>query len=63
VSDDRHDSPEESETALDEVLREMSEAQQRPGDAGDPARRHRREGEAADAITPSTRAQEESEGG
>ncbi|MFE6338873.1 hypothetical protein ACFVOK_37620 [Streptomyces sp. NPDC057798] len=62
MSDDRRDSPAESETAMDEVLREVSEAQQRTGDTADPARRHRRTGEAADAITPNTRAQEESEG-
>ncbi|MEU6258368.1 hypothetical protein [Streptomyces sp. NPDC047043] len=59
MSDDRKHAEEEPRTALDEVLREIEDAERRPGD---PAGERRRKGEAADAITPNTRAQEESEG-
>ncbi|MGX1567217.1 hypothetical protein [Streptomyces sp. NPDC055506] len=47
------------ETALDEVLREIEDAENRTEDS--PGQRRRR-GEAGDAITPNERAQEESEG-
>lgn len=52
-SDDR------PETALEEVLREIEEAERRT-DASRDERRH--SGEAGEAITPNTRAQEESQG-
>ncbi|MER7482703.1 hypothetical protein ABTX60_34555 [Streptomyces sp. NPDC126510] len=56
-ADDQHGKP--TETALEEVLREVEDAENRTRDsAGE--RRHR--GEAGEAITPNTRAQEESEG-
>jgi len=48
-------------TALDEVLGEIEDAETRDPDPGHADKRHQR-GEAADAITPNTRAQEESEG-
>jgi hypothetical protein len=51
--DDRKD------TALEEVLREIEDAESR---AGGSAGRGRHEGEAGDAITPNAGAQEESEG-
>lgn len=47
------------DTALDEVLHEFEDAEKRVKDL-DGKRGHR--GEAADATTPNTRAQEESEG-
>ncbi|MFI6374147.1 hypothetical protein [Streptomyces sp. NPDC050546] len=47
------------ETALDEVLREIEDAENRTEDSPG-QRRHR--GEAGDAITPNEGAQEESEG-
>ncbi|MFI2425630.1 hypothetical protein ACH5A7_16250 [Streptomyces sp. NPDC018955] len=46
---------EKPETAAEEVLREVEEAERRPED---PAHR----GEAGDAVTPNTEAQEESRG-
>ena len=46
-------------TALEEVLQEAEDAEKRPQDS-DGKRGHR--GEAGEAITPNTRAQEESEG-
>lgn len=47
-------------TALEEVLREIEEAETR---ADDPeGERHQRKGEAADALTTNRRAQEESRG-
>jgi hypothetical protein len=55
-SDRTHEPP---ETALDEVLREMEDAGTHPRDSDE---RRRRRGEAGEAITPNTRAQEESEG-
>jgi hypothetical protein len=55
-NNDRTDGP---ETALEEVLREMEDAETRTRDSAE-QRRHR--GEASEAITPNTRAQEESEG-
>lgn len=52
---DEHRKP---ETAVEEVLREVEEAERRTEDSAE--RRHR--GEAGDAITPNTEAQEESRG-
>jgi hypothetical protein len=54
-------------TALEEVLGEIEDAEPRDPDPDPDDKRHRhdklwRGGEAADAITPNTRAQEESEG-
>ncbi|MFF6953093.1 hypothetical protein ACFZAD_31200 [Streptomyces iakyrus] len=54
---DQHGRP--PETALEEVLREVEDAENRTGDSAE-QRRHR--GEAGEAITPNARAQEESEG-
>ncbi|MEU7721966.1 hypothetical protein [Streptomyces tibetensis] len=56
-AEDQHGKP--AETALEEVLREVENAENRIGDSAE-ERRHR--GEAGDATTPNTRAQEESEG-
>ncbi|MFC9931428.1 hypothetical protein [Streptomyces sp. NPDC127190] len=50
--EDREERP---ETALEQVLREVEEAEKRDEEG-------RGGGEAADAITPNVRAQEESEG-
>ena len=47
------------DTALDEVLHEFEDAEKR---AQDSDRKRGHKGEAADAITPNARAQEESEG-
>ncbi|MFF7546119.1 hypothetical protein ACFZCU_21180 [Streptomyces canus] len=47
------------DTALDEVLHEFEDAEKR---VQDPDRKRGHRGEAADATTPNTRAQEESEG-
>ncbi|GAA2260981.1 MULTISPECIES: hypothetical protein [Streptomyces] len=55
--EDRQGKP--AETALEEVLREVEDAEKRARDSAE-ERRHR--GEAGDATTPNTRAQEESEG-
>ncbi|MER7487572.1 hypothetical protein ABTY20_17000 [Streptomyces sp. NPDC126497] len=52
------DDREKPGTALDEVLREVEEAERRTEDAG--GSHHR--GEASDAVTPNTEAQEESRG-
>ncbi|MFF7791036.1 hypothetical protein [Streptomyces sp. NPDC007991] len=58
--DDNHDSSDKKpETALEEVLREIEEAENRTEDSAE-QRRHR--GEAGEAITPNPRAQEESHG-
>lgn len=46
-------------TALEEVVHEAAEAEKR---TTEPDRRDKDRGEAADAITPNTRAQEESRG-
>jgi hypothetical protein len=61
VSQDKnHDgSDRKLETALEEVLREIENAENRTQDSAG-QRRHR--GEAGEAITPNTRAQEESQG-
>jgi hypothetical protein len=53
------DDREKPETALEEVLREVEEAELRGEDS--PGRRRHR-GEAGEAITPNTGAQEESRG-
>ncbi|MET9390513.1 hypothetical protein ABZY20_08885 [Streptomyces sp. NPDC006624] len=50
---------EQPETALEEVLREVEDAETRTTDS---AAQRRRRGEAGDAITPNTGAQERSEG-
>ncbi|WP_327721147.1 hypothetical protein OG381_41655 [Streptomyces sp. NBC_00490] len=47
------------ETALEEVLQEAEKAERRTSDSEE---QRRRRGEAGDAITPNTRAQEESTG-
>ncbi|MFE4052503.1 hypothetical protein [Streptomyces sp. YIM B13518] len=52
------DEREKPETAVEEVLREVADAERRTEDS---AGRHHR-GEAADATTPNTEAQEESRG-
>ncbi|MGA4899120.1 hypothetical protein ACPCAJ_14790 [Streptomyces griseoincarnatus] len=55
-----HDeTPKPSESALDEVLREVEEAERRTQESDEDRRRH---GEAGEAITPNTQAQEESKG-
>ncbi|MFI0503999.1 hypothetical protein ACH3WN_14245 [Streptomyces albogriseolus] len=53
------DTPKQSESALEEVLREVEEAERRTRES-DEDRRHR--GEAGEAVTPNTQAQEESSG-
>jgi hypothetical protein len=53
---DDHEKP---EAAVEEVLREVEEAERRTEDSA--GRRHHR-GEASDAVTPNTEAQEESRG-
>lgn len=54
------DSSRRPETALEEILREVEEAQSRVTDDERDERRPR--GEAAEAITPNARAEEESQG-
>ncbi|WP_328350218.1 hypothetical protein OG800_04660 [Streptomyces sp. NBC_00445] len=54
-----HRPDDQPERAVDEVLREIREAEHRVEDSE--RRRHRR-GEAGEAITPNTQAQEESQG-
>ncbi|GAA3494880.1 hypothetical protein GCM10019016_019800 [Streptomyces prasinosporus] len=54
-----HDDRKEPETAVEEVLREVEEAERRTREDS-AGRRHR--GEAGEAITPNTGAQEESRG-
>lgn len=49
----------EPDTALEEVLREFEDAGTRPQD---PDEKRGHEGEAGEAVTPNTRAQEESGG-
>ncbi|WP_328407808.1 hypothetical protein OG542_02630 [Streptomyces violaceus] len=58
-NNNRDASDKQPETALEEVLREIEDAENR---AEDPAEQRRHRGEAGDAITPNERAQEESEG-
>ncbi|MFI7407115.1 hypothetical protein ACIBU0_00310 [Streptomyces sp. NPDC049627] len=55
--DKRH--RQEPRTAAEEVLREFADAEHRTRDT---AEQRERRGEAGEAITPNTRAQEESEG-
>ncbi|CAL9657694.1 hypothetical protein [Streptomyces griseomycini] len=55
-----HDDRKEPRTAVEEVLREVEEAERRAGE--DPAGRRRHRGEAGEAVTPNTEAQEESRG-
>ncbi|MGW2635915.1 hypothetical protein [Streptomyces sp. NPDC001348] len=50
---------EHPKTALEEVLHEADRAEKR---TTDPARAEEHRGEAGDAITPNTRAQEDSQG-
>ena len=57
MSDDDRHTHERPETALEEVLREIADAEKDVTDEERPPR-----GEAAEAITPNTRAQEESRG-
>ena len=55
-----HDeTPKHTESAVEEVLREVEEAERRTEES-DEDRHH--EGEAGDTITPNTEAQEEAEG-
>ncbi|MEG8277444.1 hypothetical protein [Streptomyces sp. AHA2] len=56
---DRDSSGEKPETAFEEVMSEIEDAETRTRDTA-AERRHR--GEAGEAITPNARAQEESEG-
>ncbi|MCT9142327.1 hypothetical protein [Streptomyces violarus] len=58
-NNNRDASDKQPETALEEVLREIEDAESR---TEDPAEQRRHRGEAGDAITPNERAQEESEG-
>ncbi|MEU9356402.1 hypothetical protein AB0D65_36790 [Streptomyces griseoloalbus] len=55
---DEQDEREEPGTAVEEVLREVEEAERRAQDSAE----RRRRGEAGDAITPNTEAQEQSHG-
>ncbi|MEU3096717.1 hypothetical protein ABZ690_18470 [Streptomyces sp. NPDC006967] len=55
-----NDGREEPRTAAEEVLREAGEAGRRTRDDSADSRRHR--GEAGEAITPNTEAQEEAQG-
>lgn len=55
--EDQHGKP--PETALEEVLREVEDAENRTRDS---AEQRRRRGEAGEALTPHTGAQEQSEG-
>ncbi|MFJ8185660.1 hypothetical protein [Streptomyces sp. NPDC096105] len=60
MSEHEHDdTPKPSESALEEVLREVEEAERRTRDTDEDRRHH---GEAGDAVTPNVRAQEEAEG-
>ena len=59
MSDERKPREEQPETALEEVLKEMSDAAHRTDESAD---RRRRRGEAGEAITQNERDQEESEG-
>ncbi|MEQ8144953.1 hypothetical protein [Streptomyces sp. OP7] len=54
-----HDDTPKDESAVDEVLREVEEAERRTRDTEED-RRHR--GEAGEAVTPNTEAQEQAEG-
>ncbi|MEU9479078.1 hypothetical protein [Streptomyces sp. NPDC048191] len=54
--EDEKDRKEQFDTALEEVLREVEEAEKRDEDKTDDG------GEAGDAVTPNTGAQEQAEG-
>ncbi|MET9831072.1 hypothetical protein ABZ078_17615 [Streptomyces sp. NPDC006385] len=56
---DKKHTEEHPETAFEEVMEEIADAEHRTRDT---AEQRRRRGEAGEAITPNTRAQEESEG-
>ena len=58
MSDEKKNRPDRPETALEEVLHEVEEAERRTTVPGQGSQG----GEAAEAITPNTRAQEESRG-
>ncbi|MFJ8079169.1 hypothetical protein ACIQ6Y_00885 [Streptomyces sp. NPDC096205] len=60
MSDEDTRPEEQPETAREEVLREILDAERRVGEDDEEERRHR--GEAGEAITPNTEAQEESQG-
>jgi hypothetical protein len=57
--DDKHREEEQPETAFEEVLQEILDEERRVRDT---AEQRRHDGEAGEAITPNTRAQEQSEG-
>ncbi|MER5209815.1 hypothetical protein ABT063_04280 [Streptomyces sp. NPDC002838] len=57
MSHDRNRNDKQPETALEEVLREIEDAERRTGDSTE---QRRRRGEAGEAITPNTDAQEQS---
>ncbi|MDG9719477.1 hypothetical protein [Streptomyces sp. DH24] len=59
MTDDRKRSEEQPNTALEEVLAEVEEAERRTTETD---RQRRRRGEAGEAITPNTGAQEQSSG-
>ena len=59
MTDGKKQHKEHPETAFEEVIDEIADAERRTRDS---AEQRRRRGEAGDAITPNTRAQEESEG-
>jgi hypothetical protein len=59
VSDDSKQRTERPETAVEEALDEFADAEHRTRES---EKQRRRRGEAGEAITPNTRAQEESEG-
>lgn len=59
MSDDKKHTEEPAETAFEEVMAEIADAEHRTRDS---AGQRRRRGEAGEAITPNTRAQEESQG-
>jgi hypothetical protein len=60
MSDEDDRTEEKPETAREEVLREILDAERRVREDDEEERGHR--GEAGEAITPNTRAQEESQG-
>jgi hypothetical protein len=60
VPDRRNDPHDRPRTALEEVLTEIEDAETHADEPDDEGRSHR--GEAAEAITPNTRAEEESRG-
>ncbi|QIJ66164.1 hypothetical protein [Streptomyces sp. JB150] len=58
-ANDKHREEEQPETAFEEVLREILDEERRVRDTEE---QRRQDGEAGEAITPNTRAQEQSEG-